>query len=99
MIEAFDPSWWLLVASLLPLAVGVVTQKVSDSRVKALALAVLAAVTGIVTSLIDNSGALTQAALQTGIETFAVAVVSYYGFLKPTGLAGAVQEKTKDVGI
>jgi len=98
MIELLDPSWWTLVAALLPLVVAAVTQQVSESWKKTVVLAALSAAVGIVASLVDNSGALTQAALQNGIETFAVAVISYFGALRST-LAPVVAEKTKKVGI
>lgn len=98
MIELFDPSWWTLVAALLPLVVAAVTQQVRESWVRTLVLAALAAATGIVASVVDNSGVLTQAALQNGIEVFATAVISYFGLLRGT-LAPVVAEKTKNVGI
>lgn len=95
-----DLSWLeLLVAVVLPIAVGLVTKEVSSGALKAVALAALTAVSAIATAVINDAGVLTQETLQMGVEYFLIAVASYYGFWKPTGVAPAVQEKTSSFGI
>lgn len=95
-----DLSWLqLLVAVALPIAVAVVTKEVRSSGLKAVVLAGLATVSAVLTAVIDNSGVLTEATLQAGVEYFLIAVASYYGFWKPTGVAPAVAEKTDAVHV
>lgn len=95
-----DLSWLqLLVAVALPIAVAIVTQQVRSGGVKAVALAALTAISAILTAVINNFGILTQETLQAGITYFLIAVASYYGFWKPTGIAPQVAEKTDAVHI
>jgi hypothetical protein len=95
-----DLSWLeLLIAVVLPLVVAVVTREVRSSGLKAVALAALAAVSAALTAVVANDGVLTEATLQAGVEYFLIAVASYYGLWKPTGVAPAVQQKTDAVHI
>lgn len=95
-----DLSWLeLLVAVVLPLVVAVVTKEVRSSGLKAVVLAALAAVSAALTAVIASDGVLTEATLQAGVEYFLVAVASYYGLWKPTGVAPTVAEKTDAVHI
>lgn len=95
-----DLTWVeLVVAVVIPLVVGVVTKEVTSAGVKAVVLAGLAAVAGLATAYIDSAGVFTQEALQNAVTYFIVAVGSYYGVLKPTGLTAKVQEKTSNFGL
>ena len=95
-----DLSWLqLLVAVVLPIVVAVVTKEVRSSGLKAVALAALATVSAVLTAVIDNSGVLTEATLQAGVEYFLIAVASYYGFWKPTGVAPVVAERTDAIHV
>lgn len=95
-----DLTWLqLIVAVVLPIAVAFVTKEVSSSSVKAIALAALTTVATVLTAVIDNSGVLTQATLQMGVQYFLIAVASYYGLWKPTGVAPTVAEKTQNFGL
>lgn len=80
----------LLVGTVLPILVGLVTTKVTSSRTKAILLAALSAVSGFLTELIDvtQRGDVFQVdqALLTWMMTFVVAVAIHYGFWKPTGV-------------
>lgn len=95
----FDVSWplviGLLVSTILPLIVGLVTTRVTHSGVKAVVLAALSAVTGLLTELGNALTAGTPYNLGTGLvfalTAFLVATGLHYGLLKPTGASGAVQ--------
>lgn len=95
----FSLSWplivGLIVSTVLPLLVGLVTTRVTDARVKAILLAALSAVTGLLTEL---GNALTSGApydVGTGIllalSAFLVGVGLHFGLYKPTGAAAAAQ--------
>lgn len=95
-----DIATWSLIASLvIPLLVGVVTKEVASQGLKATLLALFSAANGVVSSAIQNEGLLTQATFTAAVVSFVVSVATYYGYLKPTGVAPAVAEKTSDVGI
>ena len=95
----FDVSWplviGLLVSTILPLVVGLVTTRVTHSGVKATVLAALSAVTGLLTELGNALTAGTEYNLGTGLVfalgAFLVATGLHYGLLKPTGASGVVQ--------
>jgi len=95
----FDVSWpliiGLLVSTILPLIVGLVTTRVTHSGVKAVILAALAAVTGLLTELGNALTAGVEYNLGTGLvfalTAFLVATGLHYGLLKPTGASGAAQ--------
>lgn len=84
----------------LPLLVGLVTKKQAPSWVKAVALAFLAAVSGVVSSAIDHSGTIViHQAVQLGITSWVTGIAAYYGLHKPTGLAEKVQDVAPNAGI
>lgn len=86
----------IIVTTVLPLLVGLVTKTVTDSNVKAFLLAALAAVTGLGTELLASIQSGTSYDLGTGIllalGAFITAVGLHYGLYKPTGASAAVQE-------
>jgi hypothetical protein len=95
-----DITWvQLIVAVVIPLVVGVVTKEVTAPGVKAILLAALAAVAGLATAYVESNGAFSEAALQDAVTYFIVAVGSYFGLLKPTGVTTAIQEKTSNFGL
>lgn len=85
----------LLVATVLPLLVGLVTKTVTNPGIKAGLLAALAAITGLGTELLASIQAGTTYDLGTGIvlalTSFLVAVGIHFGIWKPTGATEAVQ--------
>lgn len=96
----------LLVSVVLPAIVALVTQRAASPGTKAIALALLAAVIGFLSELLDalvNSTAYdVGAALFTWVTSFIVAVVVHYGLLKPlaiTGSNGSIQASTPYVGV
>lgn len=86
----------LLVTTVLPLLVGLVTKSNTSSGVKAALLAGLAALTGIGTELLVSIQAGTPYDLGTGlvfaVASFITSVGLHYGLYKPTGTTAAVQE-------
>lgn len=85
----------VLVSTILPLLVGLVTKVVTHSGWKAVILAALSAVTGLLTEL---GNALTNGTvynlgqgLLLALLAFLVATGTYYGIWKPTTVANKLQ--------
>jgi hypothetical protein len=99
---AFAPSWvqllTLLVTVVLPILVGLVTQRETNSGRKAVILAVLSAVTGfgseLLSALVQGQTYDAAAGLFTAVTALIVAIALHFGIYKPTGIAG----KAQDVG-
>ncbi|AWY04494.1 membrane protein [Microbacterium phage Gilda] len=87
----------LIVSTVLPILVGLVTTRVTNSSVKAVVLAALAAVTGLLTELLASINAGTAYDLGNGLvfalTAFLVAVAMHFGLWKPT----TVSEKAQNV--
>ncbi len=83
----------------LPILVGIVTKQVAHPALTSILLALFSAANGVVSSAILDHGIITKATLSAAFISWVVAVASYYGFLRPTGVAPAVQEKTADFGV
>lgn len=85
-----------LVSTVLPLLVGLVTTRVTNSGWKALLLAVLTAVTGLLTELLASVNAGVPYDLGNGIVlwlgSFLVAVGLHYGLWKPTSVTAKAQD-------
>lgn len=86
----------LLVATILPILVGLVTTRVTSSGRKAWLLALLALVTSVLigwgNAINTNEVFDIGASLIAAIPTFAIAVATHYGLWKPTGIAGTAQD-------
>lgn len=87
----------MILAVFMPIAVGLVTTRVTASSVKAWLLAAFTLISSILVELLHaiNSAAATfdlGAALLAVIPTFAISVATYYGLWKPTGIGGAAQD-------
>jgi len=90
----------LAVSVFLPLLVGIVTQRVTDPKVKGSLLTLLTVVTGTVTSLIEAGGRFDLGQLLTGIVvSFFTAQAAYSFGWKPSKVALAVQEVTDRIGV
>lgn len=96
----FEPNWvgllTLLVSVILPVVVGLVTKRVTDPGHKAILLALLAALTGFLSELLN---ALTTgdvydvfSGLLTFVAAFIIGVALHYGLWKPTGVSHKAQE-------
>ncbi len=86
----------LLVAVVLPIAVGLVTTRVTAGSVKAWLLAGLTLLTSLVVGF--GSAVADQAAFDVGkalflaLPQFCISVAMYYGLWKPTGVGAAAQD-------
>lgn len=83
----------LLVSLVLPMLVALATTRLAAPRLKAVVLAVLAAVTGFLSELLDalvNGTAYDLgAAFSTWTYAFILAVAAHFGLLKPAGVTGS----------
>ncbi|TFC30208.1 hypothetical protein E3O55_08540 [Cryobacterium sp. MDB1-18-2] len=86
---------WLLIAVILPILVGLVTTKETSPGRKAIYLAALALVAGLLAQLLAAIQAGVTYDLFTGLiqglGAFLIAVALHFGLWKPTGVAGAAQ--------
>jgi hypothetical protein len=85
----------MVVGTLLPILVGLITKTVTHASTKALLLAFLSAVSGFVTEFVNSSNFQWDQALLTWLMTFVVAVATHYGFWKPLGAT----DKAQSVGV
>lgn len=84
--------WSLLVGTVLPIAVGIVTKSSTSAGLKAILLALFAAVSGFLTELIQSGDSFSwETALITWLATFMVSVALHFGVWKPTGVAAGAQ--------
>lgn len=96
---SFNLSWpviiGLLISIVLPLGVGLITKTVTHPGVKAVILAAVTAVTGILTELLAalNAGTTFDLgnALLLWVGSFLVAVGMHFGIWKPTTLSTKAQ--------
>lgn len=89
----------LLVSTVLPFLVALVTKKVTDSSVKAILLALGSALLAVGTRALQDKGVVDQATLELGIQNFVVAVGLYFGLWKPTTAVDNFADKTDRVGL
>lgn len=86
----------LVLSVIMPIAVGLVTTRVTSGAVKAWLLATFTLVASILTqwgTAIAIGGPFDIGlALLAVIPAFAISVATYYGLWKPTGIAGAAQD-------
>lgn len=98
LIFTLDPALviGLVLAVLLPIAVGFVTTRVTAAAKKAWLLAGLTLVTAVITGLsvaVTNNVAFDLGkALFLALPQFCISVAMYYGLWKPTGIAKAAQD-------
>lgn len=82
-----------VVATVLPLLVGLVTTRVTSPGVRATLLLALSAVTGLLTELLEASTSSDSYDLGQGLLTaltvFVVGVAMHFGLWKPTGASSA----------
>lgn len=90
----------LILTLLLPLAVAVITTRVTEAKVKGILLIIAVAVKTLVEALIANGNDVINFAwipfLMNLVLNLALAVMMHLGVWKPTGAAGAVQD---NVGV
>lgn len=86
----------LLAGVVIPLLVGLLAKARAHPGLKALLNAALTAAAGALTLPGPFTARGFAAAWAT---TWVVSVATYYGILRPTGVAGAVQRSTANVGV
>lgn len=97
----YDPALVLqaVITVILPVIVGLVTKKITNSGAKAILLALLAVISSLLTEILNATQTGTDydlgRGLITALMTFVGAVAIHYGLLKPTGVA----EKAQEVGM
>lgn len=86
----------LVLSVVMPIAVGLVTTRVTKGAIKAWLLAGLTLATSLLTQL--GEAIATGSAFDLGlallatVPAFAISVATYYGLWKPTGVGGAAQD-------
>lgn len=85
----------LLVSTILPILVGLVTTRLTNGGIKAVVLAGLSAATGLLTELGNSITAGVAYDLGTGLvlalTAFLIAVAMHFGLWKPTTVADKAQ--------
>jgi hypothetical protein len=83
---------------LVPLLVGVITKRYASDGLKGVLNLLLSAVSASVGTVLaaNHPGDLSIADFfNSTVNAFVTSIITYYGFWKPTGIAGTVAEKTK----
>jgi len=90
-----------LIAPLLPLVVDAVAKSNESPAFKSLMLAGLGAVATVLeAAVIDGDTAvLSTEVLARTLVVFAIAIASFFGLLKPTGISDAVENRTASFGV
>lgn len=90
----------LLVGFLIPILTGVIVKEVAHPGVKAVSTMVLSILAATVGTLVAGDGSWAWRDFGNAfLSAFLPAIAMYYGFLKPSGVAGAVQHATADFGL
>ncbi|QJY46638.1 hypothetical protein [Pseudonocardia broussonetiae] len=89
-----DLNWLLLLTgTVLPILTGLVTARVAHPGLKAVVLAALSAVAGLLNELYSVAGDTTAYDWSAGganaVTVFLLGVGLHYGLLKPTGITGS----------
>ena len=83
----------IILGTVLPILVGIVTTKLESGRLKGVLLLTLAALGGLVSTGVAGEGVFTSQSLIAAGVSYVTALASYYGVYKPRGVADYVQEK------
>ena len=89
----------ILLSTVIPILVGIVTKEFAAGGLKAVILMAFSGLTGVVNSMIENEGVLTSETLTAAVVAWVTAVATYYGFLKPSGISEKVNTATAAVGV
>lgn len=85
--------WSLLVGTVLPVLVGLVTRSSTSNGLKAILLAAFSAISGFATEVLESGDDFQMStALITALGTFLVGVATHFGLWKPTGVSAKAQE-------
>lgn len=90
----------LMVGFLIPIFTGIIIKKVAHPGVKAVSTMVLSILTATIATLVGADGEWAWRAFGNAfLSTFLPAIALYYGFLKPAGVTGKVQDATANFGL
>lgn len=96
----FDPLFLSIVlGSVLPILVGLVTQRVAHPGLKATLLAALSTATGVFAAAQNEGGLVRKETLYFAAAAWATAVATHYGLLKPTGTSEKVADVAPNAGL
>ena len=97
MTVTLDRTYWLglLISTVLPVLVGLVTKRVTSAGFKAVLLLALSTLNGFLVELAGphDSGYSWQTAAILAAVSFATGVLTHFGLLKPIGVSGWAQDK------
>ncbi|MFF7335465.1 hypothetical protein [Streptomyces sp. NPDC008150] len=94
MTATLDQAYWLglLISFVLPLLVGLVTTRVTNSGVKAVLLLALSTLNGFIAEAADHpSGWSWGTAVILSLVSFGTGVAAHFGLWKPTGASAKAQ--------
>ncbi len=91
----------ILLGTVMPLLVAVVTKSKASRALKFGCLLTLSVITGMLTTAIggDGNAVISDTALVSALIAWVTGMASYYGLWKPSGVAGSVAKKTDRFGI
>ena len=96
MNVTLDKAYWLglVISVVLPVAVGLVTTRVTSAGTKAVLLLALSTATGFLVELAGphDAGYSVGTAAVLALVSFGTAVLSHFGLWKPTGVSGKAQD-------
>lgn len=86
---------------LIPLITGILTKVTTPAWVKAVGTIILSGIAGLINvSLVDGGGAvISQSAFVSAVLTFIVAVATYAGFWRPTGVTSSPVTHVDENGV
>jgi hypothetical protein len=81
--------WGLVIGTILPMIVGLITKSTTNSRVKAVVLLFLAAVISVGQEILEAGSFEVKETLLKFALLFLASVGAHFGLLKPAGVTGA----------
>ncbi|MFE2970890.1 hypothetical protein ACFXKC_46275 [Streptomyces sp. NPDC059340] len=91
-----DKAYWLglVISVVLPVLVGLVTTRVTNAGIKAVLLLALSTANGFLIELAGphDAGYSVGTAAVLALVSFGTGVLSHFGFWKPVGVSGRVQD-------
>lgn len=97
-IDPVDAARWL--GLLVPLIVGVISKRTANQGLKSVLNLLVSAIVGSLAYLAAADGGFDFGNfVEQTANAFLSSIVAYYGFLKPTGVAGVVANKTAGFGL
>jgi hypothetical protein len=82
----------LLIGVFIPILVGLVTKRTTNTAVKSILLLALSCTSGFLTEYVNSNNFIWQQALLTSVITFVIGVATHYGLWTPTGVTAKAQD-------